>query len=177
MTRPTPAPLARRAVVLTMTIGVLAIGVATVQTAAQWRAASAPLDTAPVSMEVIEADAAAEAERAAILTGQIDEVSTQVTDLAAALVAASDSVAGDTASAEVLRERLDATKQKLERLQDQLGSARKRLAALNAAAERQAALNRAARAAAAGAPGGGGGGGSGEDEHEDEDDEDEHDDD
>jgi chromosome segregation ATPase len=141
--------LARRAIVLAATIAVIAVAAGTVQVAAQWRAAEAPLDAAPVSMGTLQDQFAAEDQRAGDLAGQVDGVATQISTLQSALVAANGSVADDTQSATDLQAQLAAAKTKLAGLQKQLKAAQARLGELNRAAARQAALNRS---------GGGGGG-------------------
>jgi len=136
----------RRAVVLAATVAVLGVGVMTVQVAADWRAASAPLDVAPAGMTTISKDFAAETDRTATLAGQIYEVASQISDLQAALLTANGAISGQADSATVLQGQLDGAKTKLTTLQKQLKAAQARLTALNKAAARQAAINRAAGA-------------------------------
>jgi chromosome segregation ATPase len=143
MTRETLVRLARRAAVIAGTIAVIGVAVGTVQVAADWRAASAPLDTAPVSLTSIEQDYAIERERADDLAAQMDGVAGQISSLQAALIAANGSVTGDTEAATDLGEQLAAAKAKLTSIQKQLKGAQERLEALNQAAARQAAANRA----------------------------------
>ncbi len=150
--------LVRRAAVLVGTIAVIGVAAGTVQVAAEWRAASAPLDTAPVSMSSISDDFAVEEERAADLAGQMDGVAGQISTLQAALITANGSIAGDAANATTLQDQLTAAKVKLTSIQKQLKAAQARLEALNRAAARQAAANRSRPAAAAPAPATGGGG-------------------
>jgi chromosome segregation ATPase len=133
--------IARRVIVLGATVAVLGIAVGTVKVAADWRAADAPLDVAPMSMEAIDAQLAAESERSSMLSDDIGSVSSQVASLQAALLEAGDHMAGDTQTAENLQAQLKAAKAKLETLQAQLKAAQSRLAALNRAAARQAAAN------------------------------------
>jgi chromosome segregation ATPase len=132
----------RRAAVIAGTIAVIGVAVGTVQVAADWRAASAPLDTAPVSMSSIEQDYAIENERAEDLAGQMDGVAKQISTLQSALITANGSIAGDTANAEGLQDQLAVAKTKLTTIQKQLKAAQARLQALNNAAARQAAANR-----------------------------------
>ena len=73
--------LMRRLGVLALTVGVIGVGVGTVHVAAQWRAAEAPLDVSPVSMETITAESEAEASRAAVLAGQVADVATMLDGL------------------------------------------------------------------------------------------------
>jgi septal ring factor EnvC (AmiA/AmiB activator) len=157
--------LARRAIVLGATIAVVGMAIGTVRVAADWRAADAPLDVAPVGLDTINAQLVSEQERTGALTDEIGSVATQIADLQAALTAANGQVAGDTDSAESLQAALAAAQRKLKTLQGQLEAAQERLSALNRAAARQAALNQVAKSSGGG------------DRDGDDDDEDEHDDD
>jgi chromosome segregation ATPase len=159
-----------------MTVAVVALGVATVGVAAQWRAESAPLDVAPVAMGTIQADLEVEMDRARLLADQIYEVSGQVAVLRGALLTANDTVEGDAGSASELQAKLDKASAKLERLQTQLRSAQRRLEDLNDAAARQAALNRAAAQRTTTVSSGGGGASREEDGEDDGEDEEEDDD-
>lgn len=142
MSRETLGRFVRRVAVVALTIAVIGVAVGTVQVAADWRAASAPLDAAPVSMSSIEQDYAIETERADDLATQMDGVAKQISTLQAALITANGSIAGDTASAQDLQVQLAAAKVKLTTIQKQLKGAQDRLQALNRAAARQAAANR-----------------------------------
>jgi peptidoglycan hydrolase CwlO-like protein len=146
MNRERLARWARRGAVVVATAAVLAIGVSTVQVAAEWRRAAAPLDTAPVGLETIGNDYSAETERAAGLSDQIDDLAGQVEDLKDALSVADGSMAEDQAQAEALQAKLDGSMARLVVLQRQLKAAQARLVALNRAAARQAALNQQAGA-------------------------------
>lgn len=162
MTRETLARLARRAAVIAGTIAVIGVAVGTVQVAADWRAAAAPLDSAPVGLTSIEQDYAVERERADDLAAQMDGVAGQISTLQAALITANGSVAGDTEAATDLQEQLAAAKAKLTSIQKQLRGAQERLEALNRAAARQAAANRAGARSTSG-----GGDDDGEEEDDD----------
>ena len=159
------ARLARRAAVIVGAIAVIGVAVGTVQLAAEWRAASAPLDAAPVSMSTIEQDYAIENERADDLATQMDGVARQISTLQSALITANGSIAGDTDSATALQDELAAAKTKLTSIQKQLKGAQARLEALNRAAARQAAANRSSKARSSG-------GGGGEERRDDDDDDD-----
>lgn len=155
----------RKAVVIGATVAVLGIGLVSVQLATQWRAAAAPLDTNPVSATSISDAMAAQQQRAQILAGQIDQVGVQVTDIRSALQAANGAMADQNGNAADVQAQLKGAQSKLATLQSQLKAAQKRLAQLNAAAARQAALNAAAKkrvVTVTTSRGGGGGGG----EHE-----------
>ncbi len=155
--------LARRAFVLGATVAVVGMAMGTVKVAADWRAADAPLDVAPVGLDTINAQLVSEQDRTGVLTEEIGSVAGQIADLQAALSAANGQVAGDAKSAESLQAALAAAQHKLDALRGQLKAAQDRLAALNRAAARQAAVNQSAKSS------------GGEDR--DDDDEDEHDDD
>ena len=155
--------LARRAFVLGATVAVVGMAMGTVKVAADWRAADAPLDVAPVGLDTINAQLVSEQDRTGVLTEEIGSVAGQIADLQAALSAANGQVAGDAKSAESLQAALAAAQHKLDALRGQLKAAQDRLAALNPAAARQAAVNQSAKSS------------GGEDR--DDDDEDEHDDD
>jgi chromosome segregation ATPase len=161
----------RRAAVLALAVGVIAVGVWTVGAAAQWRAESAPLDAEPVAMSQIDADLAAEVIRADNLSAQVSGVALEVAILRSAVDTASSGVSGDEETAKDLEAKLEKAASKYTKLQAQLKAAQKRLEALNAAAARQAALNRQA------ASGSSSGSSSRDDEDEHEDDEHEDDDD
>jgi chromosome segregation ATPase len=174
MSRELLVRVGRRVLVLAATLAVVGIAIGTIQVAAEWRAAAAPLDTAPAGMSTIADDYAAETERSQDLTARMDGVARQISELQVALIAANGSIEGDVDTATGLQAELDAAKAKLTAIQKQLKAAQGRLEQLNRAAARQAALN---RAAATQARSGGGGGGGGEDHDDDDDDEKEHDDD
>jgi chromosome segregation ATPase len=154
--------MVRRALVLAATAAVIGVAVVTVQVAAAWRAEAAPLDTAPVAMSAITTDMEAEVARTNALSGQINDVASQLSTLKGAVLTANDAVASDAENAATLEGQLAVTKTTLEKLQSQLKGAQARLVALNKAAARQAALNAAARRSSAAttrvasAPAGGG---------------------
>jgi chromosome segregation ATPase len=154
--------MVRRALVLAATAAVIGVAVVTVQVAAAWRAEAAPLDTAPVAMSAINTDMEAEVARTTALSGQINDVASQLSTLKGAVLTANDAVASDAENAATLEGQLAVTKTTLEKLQSQLKGAQARLVALNKAATRQAALNAAARRSSAAttkvasAPAGGG---------------------
>jgi chromosome segregation ATPase len=127
--------------------------VGVVQVAAEWRAGTAPLDTAPVGMTELSDEFAVEEERAADLADQMDGVAGQISGLQAALITANGSVDDDTQAATELQGELAAAKVKLTVLEKQLKAGQKRLEQLNQAAARQAALNRSAGARSSGGGG------------------------
>jgi hypothetical protein len=166
--------IVRRTAVLALTLGVIAAGVVTVGVAAQWRAESAPIDTAPVAMSQIDEEFSAEIARANNLSAQVSNVALEVAVLRSAVDTAASSVTGDTTTAKSLEAKLEKATSKYEKLLAQLKVAQKRLEALNAAAARQAALNRQASSTSSSSRSSGGG----DDDHDhEEDEEDEEDDD
>jgi chromosome segregation ATPase len=96
-------------------------------------------------MSAIDGDMEAEAARTDALSGQIDEVASQLATLEGALLTANDAVSADAENAATLQGQLARVKTRYEKLQSQLKGAQARLAALNKAAARQAAINAAAR--------------------------------
>jgi chromosome segregation ATPase len=144
-------------------------GVVTVGVAAQWRAESAPLDTAPVAMAQINDESTAEAARADNLSAQVSNVALEVAVLRSAVDTASNSVTGDTSSAKDLEKKLAKASTKYEKLLKQLKAAQKRLQALNAAAARQAAINSRAKSSSSSSKASSGG--EKDDEHEDDEEE------
>jgi chromosome segregation ATPase len=162
----------RRVAVLALTLGVVAAGVVTVGVAADWRAESAPLDTAPVAMSQIDMELTAEVARADNLSAQVSNVALEVALLRGAVDTASTSVTGDTTAAKDLEAKLAKAKVKYEKLLGQLKAAQRRLEALNAAAARQAAINSRAQSSSSSSRSSGG-----DDHEEDEEDEEDEDDD
>lgn len=147
MSREKLVRLGRRVLVLAATVAVVGVAAGTVQLAAEWRAAAAPLDTAPAGMTTIADDFAAETERAQDLASGVDDVARQIAELQSALILANGTVTDDARGAADLQARIDAATAKLTVMQKQLKAAQARLEQLNRAAARQAALNRAAGAA------------------------------
>ncbi len=170
MSREMLVRLGRRAAVLAATVAVIGVGVGVVQVAAEWRAGTAPLDTAPVGMTELSDEFAVEEERAADLAVQMDGVAGQISGLQAALITANGSVDDDTQAATELQGELAAAKVRLTVLEKQLKAGQTRLEQLNKAAARQAALNRSAATRSSG--GGGGSRPAATPEHEEEEDDD-----
>ena len=126
--------LARRALVLAATIGVVALAAVTVQAASLWRTEAAVLDPHPVDAAAISDAATAEAGRTADLEAQLAAVTGQVSDLQAALAEAGATVDADAADATATRNQLARATTKLGTVQAQLRAAQARLAALDRAA-------------------------------------------
>ena len=139
MSRDLARRLARRAAVLAMTLAVVGVGATTVKVAADWRAASAPLDAVPVAVSNLDAQLASETDRAVTLASQVSDVAGQLETLRTAVDEASQHVSGDADTATKMKADLAATTARLADLQAQLAAAQARLAALNAAAAQQGA--------------------------------------
>ncbi|MEO8230064.1 MAG: hypothetical protein ABI628_09930 [Chloroflexota bacterium] len=135
-TRLTLGILLRRAAVIAAVVISLSVGALAVRAAAAWTAASAPLTVAPVSAAALVQKLADEQDRSAALEQQLSALSAQTTELTAALKAADERIASDAQTAKTLR--------------DKLASARKKLLAMNRAAQRPA--RPAAAATSAGRP-------------------------
>ena len=115
--------LVRRALVVAGVAAALMLGGVSIQLAAAWTAAAAPLNDPPASLASIQADLETERARSAALEEQLRTLETASADLAAALEAAKGQVASDTATAEELRASLAAAKEKLTKLEAALARA------------------------------------------------------
>lgn len=135
----------RKALVVGASATVIGAGVVSVEYAANWRAASAPLDLSPVSASSIGSSLDAEHQRTTTLSGEIDQVALQMADLRSALDAANGALTQQNGAASQVQSQLGAAQTKLATIQGQLKAAQQRLAQLNAAAAKQAALNAAAQ--------------------------------
>jgi chromosome segregation ATPase len=134
----------RKVLVAGATASVIGAGAFCVQAAADWRAASAPLDTAPVSATSIGSALETQHQRAGGLASQIDQVALQMADLRTALQAANGAMANQSGTASTVQGQLNAAQTKLTTIQKQLKAAQTRLVQLNAAAAKQAAINASA---------------------------------
>jgi chromosome segregation ATPase len=139
MTHPT---FLRRALVVLGVVASITVGVATVEAAATWTAQAAPLQVAPESVDSLKARLAAEEARSTELAAQIDALRGHAGELGTALNVATDRIAADAETAQALRDRLGAAKERLAALE--------RLIAKTRAAARTAAAAPRATAAAAG---------------------------
>lgn len=129
-TRLTLGMLLRRAGIIAAVVLSLSVGALAVRAAAAWTAASAPLTIAPVSAAALAQKLADEQDRSAALEQQLSALTAQTSELTAALKAADERIASDAQTARTLR--------------DKLASARKKLLAMNRDA-RQAATSAPAR--------------------------------
>lgn len=144
--------LLRRIAVISAVVVSLSVAGLAVRAAEAWTASSAPPTVAPVSATQLSRQLADEQARSAALDRQLTAMSDQMVQLSAALTTATDRMTTDAKNAKELRAKLLA--------------ARRKLLALNRAAQR-AAL---AAPAPARSSGGSGPAGSGADHDEDHDD-------
>jgi chromosome segregation ATPase len=115
--------LTRRALVVAGVVVSLVVGAASIQAAAAWTAASAPLNDPPASLASLQASLEQERARSLALEEQLQTLEGASADLAAALDTASGQVELDRATADGLRSSLAAAKQKLARLEAALAKA------------------------------------------------------
>jgi chromosome segregation ATPase len=129
-----PIRLRRPIVILGVALSLLA-GIATIQAAAAWTAASSPLADKPPSVEALEASLAFEQARSADLLTRLEELTAGSADLAAALETARDQIAADAAHATELQASLDAATSRLAALEQSIQQARSAVTAAEAAPE------------------------------------------
>jgi septal ring factor EnvC (AmiA/AmiB activator) len=115
--------LARRSLVVAGVIASLIVGAASIQAAAAWTAASAPLNDPPASLASIQSSLELERARSLALEEQLRTLEGASSDLAAALETATGQVETDTATADELRNSLAAAKGKLAQLEAALARA------------------------------------------------------
>lgn len=115
--------LARRSLVVAGVIASLVVGAASIQAAAAWTAASAPLNDPPASLASIQTSLEQERAHSVALEEQLRTLEGASSDLATALEAATGQVEIDAATAEELRISLAAAKEKLARLEAALAKA------------------------------------------------------
>ncbi len=130
MTIPTSV---RRSLVALGVVASVTVGVATVEAAATWTAQSAPLSVAPESVESLTSRLAAEEARSADLQAQLDAPHGHAGDLSTALNAATDRIATDAETAQALRDRLTAAKERLAALEKLIAKTRAQARAAAAA--------------------------------------------
>jgi septal ring factor EnvC (AmiA/AmiB activator) len=106
----------RRAMVIVAVVLSLTVGAMAVQAAAVWTESSAPLTVAPVSASTLVQRLSDEQARAAALEDQISALTEQTSQLTAALRTATDRIARDATTAKTLRDKLAAAKKKLSAL-------------------------------------------------------------
>lgn len=115
--------LIRRSLVVAGVVVSLVVGAASIQAAAAWTAASAPLNDPPASLASIQTSLEQERARSLALEEQLRTLEGASADLAAALDTATGQVEIDKATAEGLRNSLAAAKAKLARLEAALAKA------------------------------------------------------
>ena len=157
----------RRLATVVGVILVMAVGVTSIQAAATWTAASAPLTVAPVSMETLKARLADEEARSAALQAQLDELDQHSRGLVDALAQAQTRVTANSGDAETIRAQMAASTKRLARLDAAIATAEKTLAATIAKAKREAAAAAAAANRAATGGGSSSAGGEHDDDHGD----------
>ena len=141
------ALLGRRAVISLGVVAALLVGVLSIRGAAVWAAGSAPLSSAPVTVDSLQAELAAEQDRSATLQSDLDAMTAKATELNSALDAAGSQVDAGTSTATDLDGRLQAAQARLQKLQSLIVSAQAQLAATVKEAKAKAAAAAAAAAA------------------------------
>jgi hypothetical protein len=124
----------RRALVVAGVVVSLVAGAVSIRVAAALAEAATPPPAPPVSIEMLQADIAAEQARAASLQQQLDELLTVTDDLTALIGTTDDQVTTDGLTARQLRDRLKAAQAKLATLTQLLKAAQARLGELHDAA-------------------------------------------
>lgn len=135
--------LIRRLLTAAGVTAIVALGFGSIQAAAAWTAASAPLTVSPATAASLEDDLTFERARSAALVTQLQDLDERTADLEAALAEAQAQIDADTGHASALEDQLAAATTKLTKLDKAIASARKVLAA-QAAAARPAATSLAA---------------------------------
>ena len=115
--------ITRRSLVVAGAVAALVVGAASIQVAAAWTAATAPLNDPPASLASLQASLDGERARSDSLDKQLQILAGASADLARTLDAAQGQVASDAANAEQLRASLAAAKDKLARLEGALANA------------------------------------------------------
>jgi chromosome segregation ATPase len=131
--------VARRAAVTVGVVGSLGLGAATIDAAAQWTAAAAPMQAPAVSAESLASQLANEQARGTDLQSRLQAATTQAAEVQAALDAANARIPTDDGTAKALRAQITAAEKKLVALNKQAATA---AAAMKSAAARQAAAAR-----------------------------------
>jgi chromosome segregation ATPase len=113
----------RRSLTLLGAVAALLLGYAAIQAAAAWTADAAPLTVSPASARSIETRLADEQARSAALQAQLEDLTGNADDLAAALAAAQDQIKADDSHAAQLEKDLAAATKKLQDLQKSIKAA------------------------------------------------------
>ena len=125
--------VARRAAVTVGVLGSLGLGAATIDAAAQWTAAAAPMPAPPVSAASLASQLANEQARGSDLQSRLRAAIAQASQVQAALDAANARIVADGSTAQALRTQIAAAQKKLAALNAQAAAA---AASLKAAAQR-----------------------------------------
>jgi chromosome segregation ATPase len=133
--------LFRRSLVVGGVLLSLFLGVATIQAAAAWTAATSPLADKPPSIESLRASLETAKERSMALQSQLDDLSAGSTELVAALDAARERIATDATQAKELRSSLQAAKAKLAALERSIQRARSAAARVTGTVTRSASTS------------------------------------
>jgi len=112
----TNTPLRRILTVIAVAAS-LVLGFGAIRASAAWTATTAPLTSAPVSAEALQARLTEESARSADLVDRLSVLTVHAGELSAALTAAQDRIASDTDHAAQLAKDLDAAKKKLAALE------------------------------------------------------------
>lgn len=128
----------RRSLVVGGVLLSLFLGVATIQAAAAWTAATSPLADKPPSIDSLRASLLAAQERSTALQSQLDDIGAGSIELSAALEAARERIASDATQAKELRASLKAAKTKLAALERSIQRARSAAARVTVTVTRSA---------------------------------------
>jgi len=141
--------VARRAAVTVGVVGSLGLGAATIEAAAQWTAAAAPMQAPAVSAESLASQLATEQARGTDLQSRLQAANTQATQVQAALDAANARIATICArsafavpSSVAMRAQIVAAEKKLAALNKQAAAA---AASVKTATSRQTVVTSTAR--------------------------------
>jgi len=153
--------VARRAAVTVGVVGSLGLGAATIDAAAHWTAAAAPMQAPSVSAESLASQLASEQVRGTDLESRLQAAISQTSQLQTALDTANARITTDGSTATALRAQIAAAETKLAALNKQAAAA---AAALKAATIRHTVVTTTVRptttnatTGASGAPASGGG--------------------
>ncbi len=113
----------RRTLTLAGALAALVLGFAAIQAAAAWTASTAPLAVTPTSAKTIETKLLDEQARSADLQDQLQTITGQTDDMAAALAAAQERIAADAQHADDLAKDLAAATKKLKALEKSIHDA------------------------------------------------------
>ena len=149
----------RRLITVVGVIAALLLGYGSIRAAAAWTAASAPMSVAPVSISTLQDRLSTEQARSADLEARLQDLTTQSTQMSAALEAAQARIMADLDNATALTKDLKDAKKKLAKLEATIAKARQ------AAAHRTVVVTKTTVVKSSAKPSG-----EHEDEHEDGDD-------